>query len=194
MLEFEKRITCSRYKTPPVFLSLYHFAVHITEWPYTCSSKALPAHASKVVAIQDHADDSSLELFRNDIIKYNIQAGTEIHEEGGEGCPGIVSCVFVLQHHEGEANVEGHKADEYLSNQSNYDSYGSLLGLRLQFGSLATDEIVNNDEIAPHHNNQGNQKEEYQSGKVQHIYFPQVDDIEHFQAGGRIRGFVWIRM
>ncbi|GAB0179227.1 ubiquitin-associated domain-containing protein 2 [Grus japonensis] len=127
-----------------VEITQYIFGITINSLP-SGFSKTFPAHASKVIAIKDYADDSCLKLFRNNVVQYNIQARTEIHEKGCKGCPGIVSCVFILQHQAGEANVEGYKADEYLSNQSNYNSYGSLLGLRLQFGSLATDKIVNND-------------------------------------------------
>lgn len=146
VLESGKKKTCLHCKSPlTLFLFLYHFTVHIIEWSCTSSSKSFPAHASKVIAIKDYTDDSCLELFGNNIVQYNIQACTEIHEKGGKGCPGIVTCIFILQHQEGKANVEGYKADEYLSNQSDYNSYGSLLGLRLQFGSLAVNKIINND-------------------------------------------------
>ena len=45
-------------------------------------------------------------MFRNDVVENHVQTSAEVHEEGGEGSPGVVAVLIPSQHQESKANVE----------------------------------------------------------------------------------------
>lgn len=116
-------------------------------------------------------------MFGNDVVENHIQTGAEVHEEGGEGSPGAVAVLFPVQHQEGEARVEGQEADQHLHQERDDDPYGLLLDLGLQLRCLAVQETVNDDQVAPNHDEHRDQEEEHQSSEVQHVDGFEVDDV-----------------
>lgn len=108
-------------------------------------------------------------MFGNNVVENHIQTGAEVHEEGGESSPGFVTVFFPVQHQESKTDVEGHEANEHLQQECDDDPYGLLLDLGFQLRCPTMEETVNNNHIAPNHDEQRDQKEKYQSSEVQHI-------------------------
>lgn len=132
-------------------------------------------------------------MFRNDVVENHVQTSAEVHEEGGEGSPGVVAVLIPSQHQESKADVEGHEADQHLHHQRDDDPDRLLLDLWLQLRGLTVKETMDNDQVAPDHDEQRNQEKKYQSGEVQRVNSFQVNDVRNLEAGrGGGGGCVWV--
>lgn len=116
-------------------------------------------------------------MFGNNVVENHVQTRTEVHEEGGEGSPGAVAVLFPIQHQESKAHMEGQEADEHLHQERDDDPDGLLFDLGFQLRCLAMEETVNDDQVAPNHDEHRDQEEEYQSSEVQHIDGFEVNDV-----------------
>lgn len=147
---------------------------------------ALPANAPQVVPVQDHADHTVLELLRHNVEEYDVQHCTRIHQEGGEGPPGVETLPTAGQQHGNKADVERHKAHKHLYDQCDDDPDGLLLDFGLQFGRAAMDEVFYDYNVTAHHDAHRHQEEEDDSCEVDGIVTAQVDDVVHLDASGMV--------
>ncbi|KAG9349562.1 hypothetical protein JZ751_028010 [Albula glossodonta] len=153
---------------------------------------ALAADAAEVVPVEDDADDAVLELLGHNVVEYDIQHRAEVHQEGGESSPGAVLMAAVLQEQHHKADVEGHKAHQYLHDEGDDDPHRLLLDLRLELGGAPVDQVVHDDSVAAHHDADGHQEEADEPDEVDRVVLPQMDNVAGLGAGGEVGGAVGV--
>ncbi len=167
-----------------LYYSSDHGTGQVAERAKAVGAKALPANAPQVVSVQDHADHTVLKLLRHNVEEYDVQHCARVHQEGGEGPPGVVTPLTAGQQHGNETDVERHKAHQHLNDQCDDDPDGLLLDFGLQFGRAAVDEVVHDDNVTSHHDAHRHQEEEDDTCEVDGIVTAQVDYVVHLDAGG----------